>query len=151
MEITSRRVMQNTLAQLLFRGFMVVLSLVTTRYLTRQLGVGGYAQFGFFTAVTTFFYAFGDWGTQMVMIRDGAQTKKLGLYWWNAFWFRLVLVVFGYGLYLGYLLVTMKAGEQRLIFGWGGLILFLFSVKTTAQVHKDQFIPVDFSIRSKAS
>lgn len=133
MEINSRRVISNTLVQFFYRGLVVLISLGTTRYLTRRLGVVGYADFGFFTALVTLFYSLADWGTQLVMIRDGAQIKQLHEYWWNALWSRLGLVVVGYGVYLVFLFVGFQNDSLRLPYVWGGLILFFFSLKTTAQ------------------
>lgn len=133
MDLSSRRVAGNAFSQLFFRALMVALSIITTRWLTRSMGVAGYANFGFFTTITTLFYAVGDWGTQLVMIRDGSARQHLNQFWWNAGGARFGLMVLGLVFYAVYVLWLPDFEINRDVFLWGGLILFFFSLKTTAQ------------------
>lgn len=82
----------NTLVQVVAKGVMVLLSLVTTAILTRKLGVVVYGNYMLITSIFLLFDSLADFGTKVIGVREAAKNegeKRKEIYVQVA-WFRLI-------------------------------------------------------------
>lgn len=70
------KVAKNTMVQLVGRGCVVILTILTTAFLTRFFGPAGYGNYVFLTAYIMLFVALADWGTGMISVREASQSEK---------------------------------------------------------------------------
>lgn len=93
----------NTLVQILGKGVMVGISLLTTGLLTRGLGLKSYGEFILITSVMLFFDTLSDFGTKIIGVREAAkESDNLGRkkVWTNMAMLRVLLSVFSFALSL---------------------------------------------------
>lgn len=69
-------VAKNTFIQLFGRGCVVILTILTTAFLTRFFGPSGYGNYVFLTAYIMLFVTLADWGTGMISVREASQSRK---------------------------------------------------------------------------
>ncbi len=74
-EKTKKTVFKNTSFQLLGRGIVVFLGLITTGLLTRKLGPKVYGDFVFLNTFWLFLATLSDWGTPFVGVRELSKQK----------------------------------------------------------------------------
>lgn len=101
----------NTLIQVVAKGIMILLSLVTTAILTRKLGVKIYGDYMLITSIFLLFDSLADFGTKVIGVREASRLEdeeRKNTYFQIA-WFRLI--------------TSLLAGLLGLvlIFFWSGL------------------------------
>lgn len=131
----SRQIAMNTLTQMIGRGGVILFSFLTTARLTRQLGQAGYGAFGVINTATLLFFAFADWGTNLMAVRESAQgslplKKVLG----NCLLLRTLMSLGVIVFYLLFILLNPSFAEFRSAALLSGLIIFFLSFKTSAQI-----------------
>lgn len=86
-----KKIVTNSWAQLIGKAFSVTASLAATVLITRKLGVTDYGQYVFLVAFINLMAAFGNWGTQIIGIREIAKSKNKGVVFGSLFNLRLAL------------------------------------------------------------
>jgi O-antigen/teichoic acid export membrane protein len=125
----------NTLVQIIGRGVVIGLTIITTALLTRRLGVAGYGDYVFLTAFLTFFSSIADWGTGIISVREASREKNLEKkIFGNALILRLAIAT------LSFLIINFSV---FLLPQFSGLILpaviastllFFWSLRTSCQI-----------------
>jgi len=150
----------NTLVQVMAKGIMVLMSLVTTAILTRKLGVVVYGNYMLITSVFLLFDSLADFGTKVIGVREASrledeERKRIYI---EIAWFRLVTSLlaglFGLGLILfwsGFREVRIEALIALLMIGFtataGSLeIIFQTEMKMEKKVLVDILFPLIFLI-----
>jgi len=98
-----KRPLWNTIVQILGKVVMVGISLITTSWLTRKLGVSVYGNYILITSVFVFLDSLADFGSRIIGVREMSQEdgeEKKGKMWNQIVWMRLLttLVAFVVGL-----------------------------------------------------
>ncbi len=71
-----KKIIYNSGIQLVGKIVQLVSSVITAALLTRHLGPAGYGQYTLIMALTTFLVTIGNWGTQIIGVRELSTTKK---------------------------------------------------------------------------
>lgn len=77
--------------QILGKAGSLTLSIVATSILARQLGAQGYGQYTLIIALVNLLVAIGNWGTQIIGVRELARAKDKGLLFGSLMVLRLIL------------------------------------------------------------
>jgi len=106
----------NTLVQVVAKGIMVLLSLVTTAILTRKLGVTIYGNYMLITSVFLLFDSLADFGTKVIGVREasrleGEERKRKYI---EIAWFRLITSLLAGLLGLGLIIFWSGFREVRM-------------------------------------
>lgn len=88
-------VLKNTLAQIFGRIGVVLLTVLTTIMLTRNLGVSGYGNYIFIISLVMFFVSIADWGSSMIFVRESVklEEKQKVKFFGHAFTFRFLIAL----------------------------------------------------------
>lgn len=145
MQIFSK-VLKNTLVQGLSRAGTVIVSIVLTGLLYRQLQEERFGAYSFITAFVLLFGHLSDWGTNIITVREAVKEKeRQPEIFGSLIIFRFVLAV------LSFLLVNLVV---RLNPAWQGLIttttiasfvLLFLSFKTSAQMVFQALVRLDLT------
>ncbi len=71
-----KKIVYNSGVQLVGKIAQLVSSVIAAALLTRHLGPAGYGQYTLIIALTTFLVTIGNWGTQIIGVRELSTTKK---------------------------------------------------------------------------
>jgi O-antigen/teichoic acid export membrane protein len=131
---TGARVFLNTLTQILGRGVVVGVSLLTTAVLTRLMGVAGYGDYVFITAFVLLFVGLSDLGITTIGVREAAKNKREeGAIFGNVLALRFIISFFLFFLLnLAILLLPQFQGIRSPAI-LASLVLFFLVARTTAQ------------------
>lgn len=123
-----RKVVTNTLFQLLGKAVSLSTTLLVTALITRRFGEEGYGLFTLMTTFPAYFYLVVDFGINAIVIRQTANPEgKIEAYFRNLYTFRLVFAVFTVVLLvLSLPFIPFKAEELGLL-RWG-IFISLFTV-----------------------
>lgn len=131
----SRKITLNTLAQILGRAGVILISLLTTVYLTRGLGQAGYGAFGVISAAVVIFFSLGDWGTNFIAVREASKSKyEPGLVLGNSLIIRSLMSLIGIVLYILFIYLNPAFLEYRTAAYLSSLTIFFLSLKTSVQI-----------------
>ena len=70
------KIIYNTFAQTFSRAIVLFISLFTTSFLTRKLGVEGWGNYVFLTSFILLLVSISDWGTQIIGVRELSKAKN---------------------------------------------------------------------------
>jgi len=125
----------NTLIQIIGRVVVIALTIITTAILTRHLGITGFGNYIFITALIMFFSSIADWGTGIIAVREASKDKKeKEKIFGNALLMRLGLAL------ISFLIINLLV---RFLPQFSGLILataiassllFFWSLRTSCQI-----------------
>lgn len=138
------RIAPNTFAQLLSRGLVIIVSLVTTAVLTRTLGVAVYGDYIFISSFILLFVALTDLGTTIIAVRDtSAEKQRAAAIFGNLFSLRLIFSLLFFGLLnlLG-LLLPQFVGMEKAVF-LGSFVLIFLAFRTISQAILQVFFRLD--------
>lgn len=127
-----KKIAANTLSQILGKIGTLLFSLLTTSLLAQSLGVEGYGQYTFITALVLLFGTTSDWGTQIITVREASKQKdKQNEIFGTAIILRLALALVSFSVLN--LLVRFNSSWANLStpITIASFILFFVSVKTS--------------------
>jgi O-antigen/teichoic acid export membrane protein len=131
----SRKITINTLVQIIGRGGVILISLLTTAILTRNLGKAGYGAFGVINTAVVMFFSFADWGTNMIAVRESAKSPpKAGLILGNCLFLRSLMAFLGVAAFWAFVSLNPAFAKFRQEASLASFIIFFFSLKTSAQI-----------------
>lgn len=142
-----KKVALNTLVQGLGKIIVLVLSLLTTGILTRTLGLGGYGEYAFITALILFFGTVSDWGTNIIAVREASQRKdERPEIFGSTVFFRLLLA--GIALALVNLLIRVNPDWRTFTapVTIGSFVLLALSLKTSLGAIFQTLLRYDLSV-----
>ncbi|MBI2007105.1 MAG: flippase [Candidatus Blackburnbacteria bacterium] len=142
-----RRVALNTIVQGAGRAAVLLFSLITTGILTRSMGVDGYGAYAFVTAFVLLFGSVGDWGTNIIAVREASQKKDLQpAVFGNATLFRLALSFIG--LLLLNLAVRINPAWDKFVEPTtiASFVLLALSLKTSVGIIFQTLLRYEFSV-----
>jgi O-antigen/teichoic acid export membrane protein len=128
----------NTLIQIIGRGVVIGLTIITTALLTRRLGVAGYGDYVFITAFLMFFSSMADWGTGIISVREASQHERRERIeeriYGNALLLRLAIAIFSF--FLINLLIFILPQFSGLILPAviASTLLLFWSLRTSCQI-----------------
>jgi len=86
-----RKIFRNFTAQALGKAVSLIFSIITTFILTRSLGAAGFGQYTLIVAFVTLLAALGNWGTQIIGVRELSRAKNKGRLFGSLLSLRLIL------------------------------------------------------------
>lgn len=123
-----KRLALNTGVQILGKVVSVMVSLVTTGFLTRKLGSSIYGQYILITSLSVFFDSLADFGTSIIGVREAAkEDSEAGRVkvWSNVAILRLMMAAFSLG--LGMILIfswpDLRTIRYEAVLAWSMMIL----------------------------
>jgi O-antigen/teichoic acid export membrane protein len=125
----------NTIIQIIGRGVVIGLTIITTALLTRRLGVAGYGDYVFITAFLMFFSAIADWGTGIISVREASKDRDLEKrIYGNALLLRLAIATFSFFLINLLIFVLSQFSGLVLPAVIASTLLFFWSLRTSCQI-----------------
>lgn len=129
-----KRLAVNTVVQILGKAVTVSTTLLTTRILTRKLGIDAYGNFLLITSILIFFDSLADFGTTTIGVREAskigggnAERDRIKV-WSSVAWLRILMAIISFGLAMIFVFMWPDLKEIRLeaILAW--LMILLTSV-----------------------
>ncbi|MCL5090952.1 MAG: oligosaccharide flippase family protein [Patescibacteria group bacterium] len=140
------RVVANTLFQVLNRGIVVLVSFLTTAFLTRALGTSGYGDYVFITSFILLFVSLSDLGITVIGISEAANEKeKIGFIFSQVLVLRIILSLF---LFLAYNLVTQFLPQFQTLREptfWASFVVVFLVLRTTSQAILQTHLRMDLA------
>lgn len=113
-----KKIIYNASAQGLGKSISLLISILATALLTRNLGSSSYGQYVLIISFVNLLVAFGNWGTQIIGVRELSRTKKKALFFGSISFLRLALslIAFFFGLIIILLAPPFKDVKWLAIF-----------------------------------
>lgn len=125
----------NTLIQIIGRVVVIALTIVTTAILTRHLGLNGFGNYIFITALIMFFSSIADWGTGIIAVREASKDKKEEeKIFGNALLMRLGLAVISFLIINLFVRFLPQFSGLILATAIASSLLFFWSLRTSCQI-----------------
>lgn len=86
-----RKIIYNSGIQLIGKAVQLISSVITAAILTRNLGPTGYGQYTLIMALTTFLVTLGNWGTQIIGVRELTTRDKKSKVFSSLLFLRFIL------------------------------------------------------------
>lgn len=129
------KVFAQTAIQLLGRGVVVAITLLTTAILTRALGASGYGDYVFVTAIVFLFASIADWGTGIISVREAAKTRQSqAKIFGNALTFRFLLSILLFLVFNLVIRILPQFGSLVLPATIASFLLLSLSLRTSFQI-----------------
>lgn len=129
------KVLVQTGVQVLGRGVVVLITLLTVAILTRALGTSGYGDYVFVTAVIFLFASIADWGTGIISVREAAkEERQQAKIFGNALVFRFILAVFLFAIFNVLVRVLPQFKNLVLVSTVASFLLLTLSLRTSFQI-----------------
>ncbi len=140
------RVFFNTISQIVARGIVILVSLLTTAALTRLVGASGYGDYVFITSFVLIFVSLSDLGVTTIAVRETAKKRgEVKVIFSNVLSLRL-FISFGLFLLLNLAILVLpqfRALRQPAFFA--SFVLFFLTLRTTSQGVFQAFLRLDLS------
>lgn len=88
-----KKVVYNSGVQVIGKIITLILSVTATILLTRRLGTNGYGQYVIIFSFVSFLVAIGEWGTQIIGVRELARSQNKGAVFGSLFALRTLLAL----------------------------------------------------------
>jgi O-antigen/teichoic acid export membrane protein len=125
----------NTLIQIIGRVVVIALTIVTTAILTRHLGVTGFGNYIFITALIMFFSSIADWGTGIISVREASKDKEEEeKIFGNALLIRLGLALISFLIINLFVRFLPQFSGLILATAIASTLLFFWSLRTSCQI-----------------
>lgn len=125
----------NTLIQVIGRVVVIALTIITTAILTRHLGVTGFGNYIFITALIMFFSSIADWGTGIISVREASKDKEEEeKIFGNALLIRLGLALISFLIINLFVRFLPQFSGLILATAIASTLLFFWSLRTSCQI-----------------
>lgn len=101
-----KKIIYNSGTQLVGKAVQLISSVITAALLTQSLGPSGYGQYTLIMALTTFLVTLGNWGTQIIGVRELSTNKEKSKLFSSLLYLRFILAGIAIGLGIAFILIS---------------------------------------------